>query len=182
MADLLTHGCVALLAGLAAGLRERGDLAVLVAGSCVPDLFGQVPGLALIRVRATWPAIPEPLIYLFSPLHLPSGLVVLNYALAHGFAPPERFRVFGLLTAGGFLHLAVDLLQSHFGVGYMLFFPFTRWDWEAGLVGTEATVKVAPVLLLLTAGLTWWLRRRRVRGPGAGTLSPGAPAESGGAG
>ena len=141
-----------------AGLGEpdRGRVALFVAGTCTPDLLGQVPGLAMIRLRFLLPWIPEPLVYLCSPLHLPLGIALTSYALAHLLPEAERPSGFRQLLGGGLLHLAVDLLQSHFGVGYMLLFPFSRWDWEAGLIGSEATVKIAPFLLPITALVARW--------------------------
>lgn len=151
---------MAILWKLGVGPRDRASIALFVAGTCAPDLLGQVPGLALIRARFYLPWIPEPLVYLWSPLHLPVGMVLMSYALAHLFEPAWRARAFRGLLGGGLLHLGVDLLQSHFGVGYMLFFPLSRWDWELGLIGSEDTVRIAPVLVVVTALLLGWHGKR----------------------
>jgi hypothetical protein len=54
------------------------------------------------------------------------------------------------------LHLAVDVLQRHLGVGYLLFYPFSTWDWEAGIIGSEDTVRALPIVLPVTLLVAWW--------------------------
>jgi hypothetical protein len=105
-------------------------------------------GLSVLRWEWTW--IPEPLIYLWTPLHLPVGVLIGSGLLAFFFPEAERKESFTALTGGGMLHLAVDLLQRHLGVGYLLLFPFSLWDFELGWIGSEDTVYLAPLLVLLT--------------------------------
>lgn len=157
MADLITHTCAALLWQSARPwtAERRRAIPVFVAGTCLPDLLGRVPAMGLTALRWPLPWIPEPLIYLWNPLHLPTG-ILLSSALVSFFFPAERrAAVFRGLLGGGALHLAVDLLQSHFGVGYLLLFPFSLWDWELGWIGSEDTVRIVPVLLPVTAIVCW---------------------------
>jgi hypothetical protein len=44
------------------------------------------------------------------------------------------------------LHLGLDLLQDHQGVGYLLAYPFSDVLFELGWIGSEDSVLVAPVL------------------------------------
>lgn len=158
MADLITHGCTAILWKLA----TRGPrVAVFVAGTCLPDLLGRVPSMVLTEARWTIPAIPEWAVYIWAPLHMPVGIVVGSFLFS--FLLPERGRAEGFrnLLGGGLLHLAVDLLQHHFGVGYLLLFPFSLWDFELGVIGSEATVRIVPFLLPITAAWAWWRWGRR---------------------
>jgi hypothetical protein len=90
------------------------------------------------------------------------GVVLQSYLVSLLFAENQRRSAFQNLVGGGLLHLAVDLLQFHFGMGYMLLFPFSTWDFEFGLLGSEATVPLVPVLLPLTIYLArkrWWSAR-----------------------
>lgn len=170
MADLVTHTCVALLFKAA----SRGPrVAVFVAGTCLPDLLARVPAMVLTEARWTMPAIPEWLVYLWVPLHMPMGILLASVFFA--FLLPERGRAEGFraLLGGGALHLAVDVLQSHFGVGYLLLFPFSQWDFELGWIGSEDTVRIVPVLAPVTAVVAWWRwgrewrARRAERGAGS---------------
>lgn len=173
MADLITHGCVAVLWKAATGGPR---VPLFVAGTCLPDLLGRVPSMALTEARWRLPLIPEWLVYVWAPLHMPVGILVGGYLASFWLPEDGRGAAFRTLVGGGLLHLAVDLLQRHFGVGYLLLFPFSLWDYELGWIGSEDTVRIVPVLLPLTvlAGWARWGRRR----PGAG--GRGLPAGPGG--
>lgn len=161
MADLITHSCVAVLWKAAV---NRPRVAVFVAGTCLPDLLGRVPSMGLTELRWSLPWIPEWLIYLWGPLHMPAGIVVSCYLLSFFFPEAGRRDVARNLVGGGLLHIAVDVLQHHFGVGYLLLFPFSLWDYELGIIGSETTVKIVPFLLPVTVLAGWlrWGRRRAV--------------------
>ncbi|MFZ5480093.1 MAG: hypothetical protein ACOZNI_25230 [Myxococcota bacterium] len=159
MADLITHTCTAVLWKAATG---RPHVATFVLGTCVPDFLGRVPAMGLTVLRWRWEWIPEWALYLWTPFHVPVGVVVTAWALSLWFRADERRVAFANLVGGGLLHIAVDLLQRHFGVGYLLLFPFSFWDYEIGVIGSEDTVKIVPVLVPLTAAAAWgrWGRRR----------------------
>lgn len=161
MADLITHACTALLAKLPQ--RRPVHVATFLAGTCLPDLIGRVPAMALTRLRYTLPDVPEALIYPWNVVHMPFGLLCTAYLLTFLFPEADRAPVFRNLVGGGVLHLAVDLLQFHFGVGYLLLFPLSTWDYEIGCIGSEDTVRIVPFLAPLTAILCW-LRWRSSEG------------------
>lgn len=175
MADLITHTCVALLVKAA----TRGPapassswplpptVATFVLGTCLPDLLGRVPSMALTTLRWSVPAIPEWTIYVWGPLHMPFGILVASILVAQAFRDGERRSAAAQLTGGGLVHMAVDLLQSHLGAGYLLLFPFSLWDFELGLIGSEDTVRIVPLLVPLTA-LACVARWRRRGDQGAG--------------
>lgn len=168
MADLITHTCMALLCKVASRGPAPADarwpvpptVATFVLGTCLPDLLGRVPPMALTTLRWTMPAIPEWTIYVWGPLHMPFGIAVASLLVAQAFRADERRSAALQLTGGGMVHMGVDLLQSHLGAGYLLLFPFSLWDFELGLIGSEDTVRIVPVLLPLTA-LACWARWRR---------------------
>ena len=161
MADLFTHACVAVIARLPQANHRW--VATFVAGSCLPDV-ARVPSMVLTRLRWDLPQIPEWSCYVWAPLHLPIGIALESYCVSLFFPEAQRRTAFANLALGGALHLAVDLLQTHFGMGYLLFFPFSEWDFEFGWLGSEATVLIVPWLLPLT-GLAAWLRWRNTRKP-----------------
>lgn len=160
MADLITHTCTAVLCQAALDRRgtalRDGRLAVFIAGTCLPDFLGRVPPMALTEARWTFPSIPEWAVYLWGPLHMPTGILVTSYLFSFLFPEQGRPSVFRYLLGGGMLHIAVDILQSHFGVGYLLLFPFSLWDYEAGLIGSETTVLIVPFLLPITLLVARW--------------------------
>lgn len=154
MADLVTHLCTALLPG--AFVRARW-LPVIVVGTALPDIGARVPGMGLRLLYRAGVPVPEPLFDLAGVLHMPSGMVLGAALAAFLFREAERRPAFLALLGGCGLHLMVDLLQDHHGNGYLLFFPFSLYDWELGLIGSEATVPLAPWLALATA--TAWMGR-----------------------
>lgn len=160
MPDLVTHLCSALLPKAITGGRHVGPFAV---GVVLPDLLARVPGLMVGGVRRLGVAVPESTGVLFEIFHMPVGIVLACLLLARAFVAEQRAAVFGWLCAGGFLHLALDVLQDHHGEGYYLLFPLSTFRWELGWIGPEATVPWAPWLALVTA-LAWAIRlgvRRR---------------------
>ena len=98
--------------------------------------------------------------YVWVPMHLPVGMLVLSFSLCLLFPAPRRRIVFANLLGGMALHLGLDLLQDHQGVGYQLLFPLWDRPLELGIFGSEDSVLVAPVLALLALG-AWWRRRSR---------------------
>ncbi|MEN9786074.1 MAG: hypothetical protein RLZZ299_1338 [Pseudomonadota bacterium] len=171
MADLVTHGCVAVLWTCLPRPPGRGEprVATFVLGACLPDLTSRVPAAAATVARWRWPAIPEEAIHVFGPLHMPVGIVLASLLAAYAFGEHERPATARALAAGGLLHLAVDLMQRHLGVGYLLLYPFSTWDAELGWIGSEDTVLAVPVLLPLTLCAAWARRRaaRRAAARGA---------------
>jgi hypothetical protein len=177
VADLITHTCVALLWKVAStpgrpraegGWRVPAGVATFVLGTCLPDLLGRVPAMALTTLRWSVPAIPEWTIYLWSPFHVPVGIAVASVLVAQAFAPAARRTAAKELAGGGMLHMAVDVMQTHLGIGYLLLFPFSMWDFELGWIGSEATVLIVPGLLPFTVLACWarWARGLDRRQPG----------------
>lgn len=158
MADLITHACTAILWKAGSGGPRP---AVFVAGTCLPDFLGRVPPMGLTVLRWELPWIPEWAVYLWGPLHMPLGIVIWAWLFGFLFPVERRPEAVAALAGGGLLHMAVDLLQHHFGVGYLLFFPFSTWDFEFGVIGSETTVLIVPGLLPLTALAAWARWRRR---------------------
>jgi len=161
VADLITHAATALLWR---AWRPGPHLPAFVAGSLLPDLLARVPAIGLTRLHDRLSvAVPELLINLWVPLHLPVGMLLSSYVLAQLFDVRVRVGVFRALLGGQALHLLLDLLQYHTTGGYMLLYPLSSWSFELGVMGSEDTVYLAPPLSALTA-LVWWRRRRAQKG------------------
>ena len=134
MADLFTHASIAVLARLT---QSRPTwVATFVAGTCLPDI-ARVPTMVLTRARWSFPAIPEPLCYVWAPMHLPVGIGLVSFVVSLLFREAERRTAFRHLLGGGLLHLLVDLFQSHFGIRvrwwtrFLLLHLFVcRWCWN----------------------------------------------------
>ncbi len=154
VADLLSHGAVAVLAK--AGTRWN-MAPVFVAGTVAPDVFSRVPALTLGWVHTQVMALPPLLTFGWDVMHQPFGMLVLAYLLAQFFGSTIRRTVFLNLVGGMALHIVFDMLQYHFGAGYLLLFPFSDWAFEFGWIGSEDTVWVAPVLV---AAAVWATRHQ----------------------
>ena len=164
MPDLVTH----IASGIALGALARRPwyTPALVVGSCLPDLLGRVPAYGMSSIEAFGVVVPKEWMFGTAFLHLPMGILLATSAVALLGARRQRVALWGLLTLGAFLHLALDALQIHWGEAYMWFFPFSQWEWEAGVMGSEATVFTAPVWLFLSYGFWRW---RHTGQPWSGT-------------
>ncbi|MEC7240999.1 MAG: hypothetical protein VXW32_07140 [Myxococcota bacterium] len=156
MADLITHMASGLLVKGATRGRYTG---ALVAGTVLPDLGARVPAMGFSALAKAGVPVPPEVPYAFEVLHMPVGMLLMCVVLALLFIPEQRQGVFINLVAGCFLHLGVDLLQDHLGVGYLLAFPFSTWDFELGWMGSEATVYLAPLFGAASLGFWWWRMR-----------------------
>jgi len=154
VADLLTHGAVAVLVKASTGWRRP---AVFVAGTLLPDVASRVPSIGLGLVHVHLMRLPEWMLFAWEPLHQPFGMALLAYLLAMLFPVAIRVSIFTNLLGGMALHLGLDLMQSHHGAGYMLAFPFDMGSFELGWIGSEATVPFALPLCLLA----FWYGKRR---------------------
>ena len=157
MADLVTHWALAVLVKACVGYR---DVPLFVAGSLLPDLVARVPPMAIELLARPLGGVPPWMSYVWVPVHLPVGMAVLAFVLSMLFPASLRRRVFANLLGGMALHLGVDLLQDHSGVGYQLFFPFWGPPFELGVYGSEDSVWAAP-FLGAAALWVWWRRRGR---------------------
>ena len=162
MADLVTH----VAAGALLKALTRGPhLPTFLVGCVLPDAVSRVPTMGLTMLMHEGAPIPEVLIAGFYVLHMPLGIVPFCWLVASLFPEDVRPYIWGNLVGGSALHLALDVLQSHFGAGYLLLYPFSTWHWEAGLIGPEDSVFAAPVLALLAAALLWLRRGPRKVAP-----------------
>ena len=156
MADLITHMCTAFLLK---SVTRRSYTPVFVAGVVLPDLLSRVPSMGLSFLQREGLAVPDALIYCWTPMHLPAGILLWSIALAAlgDMIRPGVGRAWFLnLLGGAALHLGVDLLQSHYTGGYLLGFPWSAQPFEFAWIGSEATVWLALPLALFT----FWVWRR----------------------
>ena len=166
MADLITH----MATGLVVKGATRGPYAgAMVAGTVLPDLGARVPAMGFSALAKSGISIPPEIPYAFEVLHMPLGMLLMCFSIALFFDPSQRTGIFLNLLGGCCLHLGLDLTQDHLGVGYLLAYPFSTWDFEFGWMGSEATVFFAPIAGLLSIGFWRW----RMRGSHVG--NPAAP-------
>jgi hypothetical protein len=154
VADLVTHVCVVLLP---ASVVRSPLVPVVVAGTVLPDALGRAVPLALDGARRMGAPVPEVVIWPWAALHEPFGWALVSVLIAQLFVGRQRPSILAALWLGGALHTALDVLQDHHGQGYLLLAPFTTRTFELGWIGSEATVRLAPALALVTA-LAWTLR------------------------
>jgi len=152
VADLLTHGAAAVL--VKASTRWR-MVPVFVAGTLAPDMLSRAPAIGLGLVHRHITELPPALTYGWDPMHQPVGMVVLAYFLAMLFSEESRRSVFWNLLGGMALHLGLDMLQDHQGVGYLLAYPFSNFIFEFGWVGSEDSVYLAPFMTALAGWIVW---------------------------
>ncbi|MCB9758280.1 MAG: metal-dependent hydrolase [Alphaproteobacteria bacterium] len=158
MADLVTHIATALIVKAVTRAPHTG---VLVLGVVLPDLAARGPTVVFSRLSLWGASLPDWMVHGFGVLHMPLGFLALTLLVSLAFVPEDRGRAWGQLLAGCALHLGVDLLQFHVGVGYPLLYPFSTWHYELGWMGTEDSVTVAPWLFAASAAAWWWRRPQK---------------------
>ncbi len=161
MADLASHALINWILGARA--LDRTSLGWLVTGALVPDLASRVPRVILNAVVDTGLVTSSTssvrLVFGLDFPHTPVGVILVAAALALALPfpivdRPGRAAVGKLLAVGGLIHLAVDLLQRHLVPGYRVLYPFSAEPWELGWIGTETSLAMIPVLLVLALVVT----------------------------
>ena len=151
MPDLVTHVSVASI--LFRISRSPGHLALFLLGTILPDLL----------TRPVCIPFPETM-WLVAPLHTPVGFILICLLVSSYFEQGIRHQVLVALLAGGFLHMALDSLQTGVGdTNYLWAFPFVSWGKTLGLIGPEDSLYAAPFLLALALGIEAFVRRTRRR-------------------
>lgn len=158
MADLVTHTGIGLLVAL--GLPSRWAVPLAV-GSCLPDLVSRVPQI-LVSVSSRFIPWPDWLSVAFGAFHTPIGCMLWSLVLGLLARPQDRAVACAGFMVGSVLHLGVDVLQDHHGIGYLLGFPASYHDVELGWIGSEATTPWAGWVLGVACVL-WGLRLYRDR-------------------
>ncbi len=160
MPDLVTHSVAAYGAGARA---ERSTVTYLFLGTVLPDAASVVPALATERIAAL-AGLEAPAWVLdgFGLFHAPIPFALLAWLLALFWPHSKRVAWFVFVWLGGWLHIGLDFLQFHLaGPSYRPAYPFSRWAWEAGWIGTEASLGALPFLIPLGLGIWLWRRRQR---------------------
>lgn len=148
MPDLLTHLVAARVP--CTFLRDRRTQALLVIGTFLPDLAGK--GLYWVfQSRGSFS----------QPTHSVLGVILMSYLACLFLEESLRRPGFWALTAGGVIHILVDLIKDNQGTGAChLWTPFLRGGSELGWIEPENVVYLIPIDALIL-GILWTLERRR---------------------
>ena len=125
----------------------------LLVGTCLPDVAykGLNRVLGLPRDHAIL-------------VETPVGLLLLCYAASFLFVEEERRAAFGGLAAGCALHLLLDSLKSHLGMGGILVgLPLWWTPLRLEVYSPEQSVYITLPAVALALGVEWALRRWRAR-------------------
>lgn len=161
MADLVTHLCTGVIVKTISG---KPHVPIFLFGTVAPDLVSRVPSMALTLLGQWGLPVPPEWVHSFEPLHLPIGILLLAALVSLLFDAAQRWSVFVNFLGGMMLHLMVDLLQDHHGVGYVLGFPLIDAPFEFGWMSSEASIRWLPVLMTISLGLVIWRRRKQSTG------------------
>lgn len=148
MPDLVTH--VVAGYGLQRGFSPRLSAWFLI-GAVLPDILTR-------PFTIVWPGS----FWWTMPLHTPVGLLLVGAAVAFLHRPGGRRSVFLNLAAGSFVHVFLDLFQTHLAGSYYLFFPFSWRSVEVNVMWPETTLYLLPLWVVLSIWLVFReLRRQR---------------------
>jgi len=151
MADLVTHIAAAHILKRLSPWPQNALMFAM--GTCLPDLLGRAPAMAIDLIYRFFDSNPSPyLAFGLDALHSPIPFTLACLFIGLWWPLEHRIMVFRNLLVGGWLHMLIDLPQHHIDGGYRLLFPISWWSWELQWIGTEASLRVAP-LLAAFAGL-----------------------------
>ena len=150
MSDLFTHLVSARVPG--AFIRDRRLQALLVIGTFLPDLASK--GFYwVLQARENFA----------TATHTILGVLLVSYLACLFLDAALRKPGFALLTAGGLIHLLVDMMKDNQGSGSArLFFPFSTTGTEFGWIDPENVVLLIPLDAAILAA-AWFLERRYAR-------------------
>lgn len=160
MADLLSHSLLAYLLG--GRTPSRRAMLLLITGTILPDVLAHLPLVRFVFLPRAWRFdVPIWVRDGFFVFHSPLPYALLIWAVALCLPAAGRRQAFISLLLGGWLHIAVDLLQLHLaGSPYFPAYPLLRGRWELGLFGTEASLYALPMLLALATYTALWRWRK----------------------
>jgi membrane-bound metal-dependent hydrolase YbcI (DUF457 family) len=150
MPDLFTHLVAARVPGVF--VRDRRIQALLVIGTFMPDIAFK--GLYLVLQTRQSFAIAS---------HSILGVVLISYLLCLFLEESIRRPGFVALTAGGLIHVLVDLMKENSGGrAVLLFLPFSTASPDIGWIEPESVALLIPIdAAILAAAL--FLERRFIR-------------------
>ena len=137
MPDLATHSIVTILVQRATG--KKLALLIVVIGTIIPDILSRVPVILFYKLE-----------WLGVPFHAPIPLLVLAYFVSLLFQEQSRPLIFASLISGMGIHLFLDMLQWHIAEeNYYWLYPFSRFQYELGLIDTNTLFLFLPFLVLI---------------------------------
>ena len=156
MPDLAIHLAAASVArrALPGGAARMG----LLLGTCLPDVAYKGLYLAL-HVPRDHAIVAD----------TPVGVILLSYVACFLFVEEERRAAFGGLVAGSLLHLLLDALKAHLGMGGILVgLPLSLRPLGFEAYSPEQSVYLVLPVVAVALGIEWIARRRRAAVPEAG--------------
>lgn len=115
MPDWFTHTLV----GWIIGKTSKMDIALIVAGSLIPDLYKITIAFSLLRID----------IHNFlDPLHMPAGAFIIGALFSLFFINSKKAFIF--LSIGIMSHFILDFFLIHVSGGMKLLFPFSWDEWQ----------------------------------------------------
>lgn len=161
MPDLITHTATGYI--LKKRFFSSQGMTYFLIGCCLPDFLVHIPA-NLVRFFYSQMGMIHPYTFLASLffLHEPLGYGLVCYWIA-SFVPQHKKQVFWNLFGGGMFHYLLDFGQSHMLPGYRPLFPVYDHYMELGLYGTETTLYLLPLWMVLALGMIWKNSKKKKR-------------------
>jgi hypothetical protein len=152
MPDLFTHFVAARAPGVF--VRDRRLVALLAIGTFLPDLVSK--GLYWILQCGEGFATAS---------HSILGVLLISYLACFFVDETLRRQGFAMLSLGGLIHLALDLIKDNLGAGSIHpFLPFHPFALEFGWIDPENVILLVPIDAAVLAAILLFERSRdRVR-------------------
>ena len=119
MPDWFTHTLV----GWIIGKTLKMDIALIVTGSLIPDLYKITIAFSLLRIDTH---------NFLDPLHLPAGAFIIGALFSLFFINSKK--VFIFLSIGILSHFILDFFLVHVSGGMKLLFPFSWEEWQIYII------------------------------------------------
>ena len=122
MPDWFTHTLV----GWIIGKTAKMDIALIVAGSLIPDLYKITIAFTLLRIDTH---------NFLEPLHMPAGAFIIGALFSLFFINSKKAFIF--LSFGILSHFILDFFLVHVSGGMKLFFPFSWEEWQIYIIRSD---------------------------------------------
>ena len=115
MPDWFTHTLV----GWIIGKTAKMDIALIVAGSLIPDLYKITIAFNFLKIDTH---------NFLEPLHMPAGAFIIGALFSLFFINSKKAFIF--LSIGILSHFILDFFLVHVSGGMKLLFPFSWEEWQ----------------------------------------------------
>ena len=147
MPDWFTHTLV----GWIIGKTLKMDIALIVVGSLIPDLYKITIAFTLLRIDTH---------NFLEPLHMPAGAFLIGAIFSLFFINSKKAFIF--LSIGILSHFILDFFLVHVFGGMKLLFPFSWEEWQIYIIRSdEYLMTLVAIIAAVIVYVIYWYKEEK---------------------